>query len=153
MIDMVVDTAQILRLKNKMDKYPIYAIGGALEYTSEYLNSPSFKASMYPPSQSGQPFIWSNDRQRRKVFAMGLPSTRTMNLATSGNFKVEKKLGVSVIYYENLASYFKYVAGNFSQIIGHITRGWKPAGYHVSNQKFTILNRFRDFVIGAWNKL
>jgi len=154
MISMAVDTAKIDYLRDKMQRFPVYAIGGGLEYTADYLNTPSFKSSMYPPSQSGQPFIWSSPRQRRFVHAnFQLPSTRTMNLANSGTFKVEKNLGVSTIYYENTASYYKWVAGNFTQIIGHITRGWKPANYYVSNQKSNVLGRFRDFVIKAWNNL
>jgi len=152
MISIVVDTAKINYLKDKLDRFPVYAIGGGLEKTADYLNTPSFKNSMYAPSQSGQPFVWSSEKQRRFVFAnIKLPSSRTMNLANSGKFVVNKTFGISAIYYENSAPYSKWVIGNFTQIIGHITRKWKPANYHVVNQKGNVLNIFRDFVSRAWS--
>jgi len=154
MISLIFDSTKIARLVKKAEDYPVFAIGGGLQASADYLNSPSFKASMYPLSQSGQPFVWSSERQRRFVFAnIKLPSSRTMNLANSGTFKVSKNFGVSVITYSNTASYSKWVIGALSQIIGQITRGWKPAGYHVVNQKGNVINLFRDFVVRAWDKM
>ena len=154
MIDMVDDTTQIAKIKTKMEKYPPYVIGKGLEASAIYLNSPSVKSSLYPPSQSGSPFIWSSDRQRRYVFAnISLPSQRTMNLANSGEFKVEKRYSSLYVYYQNTASYARWVIGNFTQIIGHISRGWKPVNTNVVNRRSEVLREFDNGTKGSWNEL
>ena len=154
MIDMVVDTAQVAKIKTKMEKYPPYVIGKGLEASASYLNSPSVKASLYPPSQSGLPFIWSSERQRRFVFAnISLPSQRTMNLANSGEFKVEKRYSSLYVYYQNTASYARWVIGNFTQIIGHISRGWKPVNTYIVSLSGKVVPIFKRAVLDAWNTI
>lgn len=154
MLDIQTDLNQIAKIKQKMTDYPPYAIGKGLDASAEYLNNPSVKASMYPPSQSGQPFVWSSDKQRRYVFAnIKLPSTRTMNLANSGEFKVEKKYSSLYIYYVNTAAYAKWVIGNFTQIIGHITRGWKPVNTNVVDRRDEVVQLFHDAVSKSWDEM
>ncbi len=88
---MVVDTAKINKLKDKFQKYPPYAIKQGLKASSDYMNTLPFKSAMYPPSQSGQPFVWSTDKQRRFVLAnIRLPSVRTFALADAGEFDAKK---------------------------------------------------------------
>ncbi len=146
--------SQVSKIKTKMEKYPPYAIGNGLDNAANYLNSQEVRNSMYPPSQSGQKFIWSSEKQRRYVFAnVKLPSTRTMNLANSGTFKVEKKYSSLYIYYENTAAYAKWVIGNFTQIIGHIARGWKPVNTTVTNRRSEVVQQFSDGTNGSWDKL
>lgn len=146
---------QVSKLKDKFDKYPPYALGKGLDVTSEYLNTPEVKRSIYPPSQSGQPFVWSTERQRRYVMAnIRLPSVRTYNLADSGNFKVDKSQSSLYVYYENLVSYAKWVIGSFTQIIGHITRGWKPVNTIVTDRyRSEVVSRFREAVLKAWDEM
>lgn len=156
MLDLQVNEQQIAKLKDKFQKYPPYAIGKAGDATAAYLNSTSVKQSIYPQSQSGQPFIWSSERQRRFVHAnIKLPSTRTMNLANSGSFQVEKKYSSLYITYTNTASYAKWVIGNFTRIIGHITRGWKPVNtIIVDRERNKVLDIFRENVSSkTWNEL
>ena len=154
MIDLKTDVNQIAKIKTKIGKYPPYVINKGLEASANYLNSSSVKSSLYPPSQSGSPFIWSSARQRRKVFAMGLPSTRSMNLANSGEFKVEKKFSSLYIYYVNTAAYAKWVIGNFSQIVGHVARGWKPVNtIVVDKERNRVISEFEKGTNGAWNEL
>ena len=146
--------SQIAKIKTKMDKYPPYAIGKGLDATAEFLNTPIVKASIYPPSQSGQPFIWSSEKQRRFVFAnIKLPSVRTLNLANSGTFKVEKRYSSLYVYYENTASYAKWVIGQFTQIVGHIARGWKPVNTHIVDYRSDVLDVFRGAVFKSWDEL
>lgn len=145
---------QISKIKDKFAKYPPYVIGKGLDNAADYLNQPSFKASLYPPSQSGQKFMWSSEKQRRYVMAnVNLPYSRTMNLSNSGTFKVEKKYSSLYIYYENAAAYAKWVIGNFTQIIGHIARGWKPVNTKVTDQRSDVLQKFSDGTNGAWDQM
>lgn len=154
MISLQTDVNQIAKIKDKMTKYPPYVIGKGLDAVSSELNSPAYKSSLYPPSQSGSPFVWSSDRQRRYVFAnIKLPSQRTMNLANSGEFKVEKKYSSFYVYYQNTASYARWVIGNFTQIIGHITRGWKPVNTNVVDKRSDILSTFDNATKGSWDEL
>jgi|SRR3990172_7695057 len=150
--------SQIAKIKTKMDKYPPYAIGKGLDATAEFLNTPVVKASIYPPSQSGQPFIWSSEKQRKAFFATngfgrGIPTIRTLNLANSGTFKVEKRYSSLYVYYENTASYAKWVIGQFTQIVGHIARGWKPVNTHIVNYRSDILDIFHSAVSKSWDEL
>lgn len=159
MINIAVDTVQIAKLKDKFDKYPPYALGKGLDSVSDYLNSPNIKNSIYPPSQAGQSFIWSSDRQRRAFFATngfgrGIPTVRTMLLANSGEFKVDKKSSSLYVYYQNTASYAKWVIGNFTQIIGHIARGWKPVNtIIVDRERNNIVSRFKESALRAWDEM
>ena len=156
MISMSTDTTQqIAKLKDKFEKYPPYALGKGLDAAAEYLNSSNIKQSIYPPSQSGQPFVWSSERQRRYVFAnIKLPSVRTYNLANSGTFKVNKNQSSLYVYYENLASYAKWVLGNFSQIIGHRLRGWKPVNsIVVDKERSNVVSKFKEAALRAWDEM
>jgi len=154
MIDLQVDLNQIAKIKTKMEKYPPYVMGKGLDAASSYLNTPTVKASLYPPSQSGSPFVWSSERQRRFVFAnIKLPSQRTMNLANSGEFKVEKKFSSLYIYYQNTASYAKWVIGNFTTIIGHRMRGWLGVNTTVVNRRSDVVNAFDKGINGAWKNM
>lgn len=152
-----INSAEVLeqtsKLKNKFEKYPPFAMNAGLTAASDYLNTPLVKMSIYPPSQSGQPFVWSSDKQRRYVMAnIKLPSMRTFELANSGSFKVDSRYSSLYVYYENVASYAKWVIGQFTQIIGHITRGWKPVNKTITDQFHdNVVERFREAVIKAWD--
>lgn len=153
MIEMQADLQQISKLKEKFEKYPPFAIESGLNASAEYLNTPDVKRSIYPPSQSGQPFMWSSDKQRRFVFAnINLPSVRTNNLADSGQFKVDHSRSSLYVYYENTANYAKWVIGSFTQIIGHITRGWKPVNVTVTERfRSEVVSRFKEAALRAWD--
>jgi hypothetical protein len=150
---------QTAKIKDKFDKYPTFAMGKGLDASSNYLNNNFVKQSLYPPSQSGSPFVWSSERQRRAFFATngfgrGIPTVRTMELANSGSFKVNKSGSSLYIYYENTASYAKWVIGQFTQIIGHITRGWKPINTMVIDKyRNEVVSRFKDAAIKAWDEM
>lgn len=149
-------TAQVAKLKDKFDRYPVFAIGAGLDASAEYLNTPEVKNSFYPPSQAGSPFQWSSERQRRAFFATngfgrGIPTVRTMELANSGTFKVNKAYSSLYVYYENTASYAKWVIGQFTQIVGHIARGWKPVNtVIVDRERATVLTKFKAAALAAW---
>lgn len=155
MINLEVNTAQIAKIKDKFDKYPAYAMGKGLDASSNYLNNNFVKQSLYPPSQSGQPFMWSSAKQIRFVMAnIRLPSVRTYNLANSGQFKVNKAFSSLYIYYENTANYAKWVIGSFTRIIGHITRGWQPVNTVIVNKyRSQVVSRFKDAAIKAWDEM
>lgn len=144
---------QTAKLKYKMEKYPPFALNAGLTTAADYLNSPLVKLDIYPPSQSGAPFVWSSEKQRRYVMAnIKLPSTRNFNLANSGSFKVDQSRSSLYVFYQNVAPYAKWVIGQFTQIIGHITRGWKPVNTVVVDRYHDeVINRFHDAVIQAWD--
>lgn len=148
-------TAQIAKIKDKFDKYPPYAMTKGLNASSNYLNNNFVKQSLYPVSQSGQPFVWSTEKQRRYVMAnIRLPSVRTYNLANSGQFKVNLNFSSLYIYYENTAEYAKWVIGSFTRIIGHITRGWQPVNTMVINKyRGEVVSRFKEAAIKAWDEM
>lgn len=149
---MIVDTAKINRLKDKFQKYPPYAIKQGLKASADYMNTPSFKASMYPPSQSGSTFVWSNDRQRRYVFAnVKLPSIRTMELANAGQFTIDERY--FTVGYQNLLSWAKFVIHPSFQIIGHRLRGWEPVNGFVIRSSGKIVPIFKTAVINAWKDM
>lgn len=158
MFDVRIDNQQVSKLKMKLEKYPPFAIEQGLENVNQFLNSDPFKQSMYPESKSGDPFVWSSEKQRRAFFASdgfgrGIPTKRTYELANSGGFTVEKKFQSLYIVYQNTAPYFKWVQGQFSQIIGHIIRGWKPANRFVVDANPIIMERFRDGIRKAWAEM
>jgi len=152
MISMAVDTAKITKLQTKFAKYGPYAIKAGLKAGNDYLNSSDIKYLMYPPSQSGSPFVWSSEKQRRFVFAtISLPSVRTMNLANSGSFKVNETS--FWIEYVNSASYAKYVQHPSYQIIGHRMRGWKPVNTFVVSRSSDIVRLFKPAALAAWTEM
>jgi hypothetical protein len=155
MISLETDLEQIAKIKTKFDKYPPALLGKGLDNVSAYLNSPLVKMSIYPPSQSGQKFIWSSERQRRYVMAnIKLPSVRTFQLADAGSFEVEKKFSSFYIYYKNSMSYAKWVIGSFTRIIGHIARGWKPVNsVIVDKYRNDVISKFDEGTKGTWNSL
>lgn len=154
MLSLDTDVNQIAKIKEKFDKYPPYVIGKGLDAATNYLNNPTFKQSIYPPSQSGQPFIWSSEKQRRYVFAnIKLPSTRTYYLASSGTFVADKRYSSLYIYYQNVASYAQWVIGNFTQIIGHKARGWKAVNSIVIDKRNDIMREFDNGTKNAWNEM
>lgn len=158
LLDVKVNSQQLAKLKIKLENYPPYVIEQGLESVNTFLNDDAFKTSMYPPSQAGQPFEWSSDKQRRAFFATdgfgrGIPTQRTYELATSGEFIVEKKFKSLYITYTNIAPYFQWVQGQFSQIIGHIRRGWKPVNTFVVDNGKIVRERFDAGIKGAWDRM
>jgi len=157
-LDIHVDNQQLAKIKIKLEKYPPFVIEEGLNSVNTFLNSDPFKQSMYPESQAGEPFLWSSEKQRRAFFATdgfgrGIPTVRTNELANSGEFKVEKKFSSLYISYQNAAPYFKWVQGQFSQIIGHIARGWKPVNTFVVDNGVIIKERFQNGIKGAWDRM
>lgn len=154
MIDIVVDTAKLNRLKEKAGKYAPYAMNAGLNAINGYLNQPSVKQAMYPPSQSGQKFVWSSDKQRRFVFAnVSLPSVRTFNLANAGQFTVNSKY--FTIEYKNTSGYSQYVIHPSYQIIGHRMRGWIPINTFIVTKvnRAPLMRLFKDAAIKAWDDM
>jgi len=157
MLDVKVNEEQLAKLKVKLEKYPPFVIEEGLNSVNTFLNSDPFKMSMYPP-ESNEPFLWSSEKQRRAYFATdgfgkGIPYRRTNEIANSGEFVVEKKYSSLYISYQNAAPYFKWVQGQFSQIIGHITRGWKPVNTFVVDNAPIVLERFQTGIKGAWDRM
>lgn len=156
MLDLQYDVTQLAKLREKTSNYPPYALNKGLEVTANYLNTNRHLLSLYPPTSS-QPFIWSSERQRRKVMALlgGQPYSRTYNLMNSGIFNVNNRPGYLYVYYENFASYAKWVIGQTTQIIGMIARGWKPVNKVIStsDRRDDIKELFRYAVINAWNEM
>jgi hypothetical protein len=152
MINLDVDTAKITKLKTKFAKYGPYAIKMGLKSANDFLNTPTFKRSMYPPSQSGQPFVWSSDKQRRFVFAnIRLPSVRSFALADAGMFTINESS--FWIAYTNSAPYSQFVIHPSYQIIGHRTRGWKPVNQFVVKEAPKIVRDFKASAIKAWDEM
>src|SRR5690242_4009146 len=152
LINMVVDTAKITKLQQKFAKYPPYAIKAGLKAMSDQMNTPSFKAAMYPPSQSGQPFVWSSERQRRYVMAnIKLPSVRTYQLANSGTFSINEQY--FTIEYQNLLEWAKYVIHPSYQIIGHRLRGWQPVNRYIATQSGSLVPLFKPAAVKAWDDM
>lgn len=152
MINLSYDNNQITKLQTKFAKYGPYAITSGLRVSNTMLNEPSFLMSMYPPSRSGQPFIWSSDRQRRFVFAnIQLPSVRTYALALAGRFEVNEKS--FWIEYQNFMEYAKWVLHPTTMIIGHRTRGWKPVTDFVKKRSGEIVSTFKQAAINAWTEM
>ena len=152
MISMAVDTAKITKLKAKFEKYGPYAIKSGLGAITTHLNEPLFKQSMYAPSKSGQPFVWSSDKQRRFVFAnVQLPSVRTFALADAGKFSVNEQS--FWIEYYNPIPYGKYVFHPSYQIIGHRLRGWIPVNQQVVKISSKLVKDFKPAAIKAWEEM
>ena len=149
---MDIDTAKITKLKAKFESYGPYAIKAGLQSATVYLNTASFKQSMYPASRSGQPFVWSSEKQRRFVMAnIRLPSIRTFHLANSGQFKVDETS--FWVEYRNTADYSKWVIHPSTMIIGHSLRGWKPVNEYVVKQSAKIVRDFKSAAIKAWDEM
>lgn len=156
-ISIVPNITQLAKVKQKLTDYPPYAIGEGLDRVAEFLNEDSFRESIYPP-ESDEPFEWSSERQRRAYYATdgfgkGIPYRRTHELMYSGSFQVDKKYSSLYITYENTAPYSQYVIGNFTQIIGHVARGWKPVNTFVVNKGPEITSIFQRGVMDAWEKM
>ena len=150
LLSILIESSQIVRLQNKFANFGPYGTKAGLQVTADYFNNPSFKNSMYPPSQSGSPFMWSSDRQRRKVFALGLPSVRTMELANQGEFTVDENN--LLVGYTNTLPMWIYVLHPQYQIIGHRLRGWIPVNRQVVDKSPTILGLFKQAFISAWDR-
>lgn len=153
-INIAVDTAKMNRLKDKFAKYPPYAINAGLNAINNYFNETPFKQSMYPPSQSGQPFMWSSEKQRKFVFAnIDLPSIRTFNLAIQGKFTVNTRH--FMIEYTNASGYAKYVIHPSYQIIGHRMRGWTPINTFIVTRvnRAPIVRMFKDAAVNSWYEM
>lgn len=158
LLDVKVNTSQLAKIKVKLENYPPYVIEQGLESVNTYLNDDTFKESMYPEATPGAPFEWSSDKQQQAFFASngfgrGIPTQRTYEIANSGAFEVVKKFKSLYITYSNSAPYFKWVQGQFSQIIGHIRRGWKPVNTFVVDNGAIIKERFEAGIKGAWDKI
>lgn len=152
MIRMDVDTAKITGLQNKFAKYGPYALKRGLESMTEYLNDNSFKHSMYPPSKSGEPFVWSSEKQRRYVFAnVDLPSVRTYELAEAGEFKINDRS--YWIEYNNPVPYAKWVLHPTTMIIGHRLRGWKSVNEQVVKISSKLVPMFKTAALKAWREM
>lgn len=152
MINMAVDTKKITQLQTKFAKYPDFAKKAGLKEVNEFLNTPSFKMSMYPPSQSGAPFHWSSERQRRFVFAnIQLPSVRTYNLANSGFFTVNESS--YWVEYQNSAPYAKWVQSPTYQIIGHRERDWWTITRVVIRRSSEFVRLFKPAAVAAWDEM
>lgn len=152
MIDMIVDTNKISNLKEKFQKYPPYAINRGLQAMTTQMNTPTFKFGMYPPSQSGNTFVWSSEKQRRFVFAnIDLPSTRTMELANAGEFTIDERY--FTIGYQNLLEWAKYVIHPSYQIIGHRLRGWQPVNRYIASQSGRLVPLFKPAALAAWDEM
>jgi len=157
LLDIQTDARQLAKIKTKLENYPPFVIQEGLESVNTFLNNDQIKMSMYP-EQSNEPFLWSSDKQRRAFFASngfgrGIPTKRTYELARSGDFVVKKQYSSIYIAYQNAAPYFKWVQGNFTQIIGHLTRGWKPVNTFVVDNSAVIMERFRSGIKGAWDRM
>jgi hypothetical protein len=157
LLDIQADVKQIAKLKQKMANYPPYVIEQGINAVAEYLNDDEFRESMYPP-ESDEPFLWSSEKQRRAYFATdgfgkGIPYVRTHELMYSGVFKVKKSRASAWITYENLAPYAPWVIGSFTQIVGHIARGWRPANSFVVDKASEITKTFDRGTEGAWDKM
>jgi len=151
MINLDVDTAKITRLQTKFQKYGPYALKEGLKASADYLNTPSFKESMYPLSQSGSPFVWSSERQRRFVMAnIKLPSVRTFELANAGEFTINETS--YWVGYVNRLPWAKWVQSTM-MIVGHRLRGWKPVNEHVVKASSKIVPLFKKRVIEAWTEM
>lgn len=152
LVDMVVDTAKINKLKDKFSKYPPYAIKRGLEAMTTQMNTMPFKSVMYPPSQSGSKFVWSSDKQRRFVFAnIDLPSIRTYELASSGEFRINEQY--FTVEYQNLLQWAKFVIHPSYQIIGHRLRGWKPVNQFIVSQSGRLVPLFKPAALAAWDEM
>ena len=157
-LDVKLDSAQLAKIKIKLEKYPPFVIEQGLESVNTFLNDDSFQTSMYPPATPGAPFEWSSEKQRRAFFATdgfgrGIPTIRTFELARSGKFAVVKKFKSLYITYTNNTPYFKWVQGQFTQIIGHIRRGWKPVNTFVVDHGVFIKMQFEKGIKGAWERM
>lgn len=152
MISIAVDTAKATKLKEKLAKYPPYAIKQGLKAAEAVMNAADFKQGMYPP-ESNAPFVWSSERQRRAYFASngfgaGIPFVRNFALADAGAFRVDESS--FWITYENALPWAKYVIHPSYQIIGHRTRGWKPVNQYVVSKAGKITPVIRKGVLAAW---
>ena len=158
LLDIKTDLVQVAKIKTKLSKFAPFAINEGLDEATAYLNDDEFRESMYPEQKNFEPFIWSSDKQRRAFFATngfgrGIPTQRTHELMYSGLFKADKKYSSLWITYENIAPYAKWVIGQFTQIVGHIARGWKPANTYVISKGGEVRDAFEKGVARAWAKM
>ena len=152
MFSLITDTSRITKLQDKFKKYPPIAIKAGLGAMSEEMNSSSFLMGMYPVSKSGQKFIWSSEKQRKFVMAnIGLPSSRTFDLAMNGTFTIDEKN--FWIEYSNLLPWWIYVLHPSYMIIGHKMRGWKPVNEIVKKQSASLVKLFKPAAVKAWDEM
>lgn len=151
-ITIAVDTAKMIKLREKFGKYPPAAIRAGTTAAAEYMNSPEVAFSIYPPDRNGTQFMWSSDKQRRYVFAnYELPYQRTMGLANAGHFSVNEQN--FMIEYFNDLPWWIYVLHPSYQIIGHRMRGWKPINVSMKEKAGSIVSTMRPAVMRAWEDL
>ena len=55
LLDIHMDDQQLAKIKIKLDKYPPFVIEEGLNSVNTFLNSDTFKTSMYPESHAGEP--------------------------------------------------------------------------------------------------
>ena len=156
LLDIVVSNDRLTKLQTKLTKYPPAAIKAGLQAAEDYLNDDQFKESMYPPSQAGDPFQWSSDKQRKAFFATdgfgaGIPTQRTYELAQSGVFQINE--GYLTVEYTNYAPYSQFVISPTNMIIGHRKRGWQPVNRFVVAKSRDIAKVFEKAAKDAWDKL
>lgn len=159
MIEVKTDFVRLTKLKTRMSNYPRFAINEGLEVLENYMNTDEFLTGMYPPSQAGQPFTWSSEKQRRAFFATdgfggGIPHVRTYELKEAGKFIADKKRSNLWIEYVTELSWAKFVIGQLTDIIiGHRKRGWQPITQLVVGKSAEIARTFEFGVKRAWNKM
>lgn len=160
LLDIRVDNKQLTRLQDKLSKYPPYAIKKGMEAVQEYLND-SVLQDLYPPSQTGQSFEWSSDKQRMAYFASdgfgaGIPYSRTYELMTESQFSVEQSsfqgTPYSSISFRSNTPYAKFVVSP-DAIVGHIKRGWKPVSTTVMKYNKNIAKVFEQAAKNAYDEM
>ncbi len=103
---------------------------------------------------SGEPFVWSSDAQRRKVFALlraqgGPPYKRSQTLSQGWQTLGYGKNQLVI----NETPYAAFVKDNSSQIVGHRLRGWKTIQQDVIERMGQIIRHFEAGVSKAIKKL
>lgn len=142
-------TLEANKVVNKLGRFGPFVTKLALNTAASYFNRPEVKESFYPPSQSGSPFAWSSDKQRRYVYANEqLPYSRTFNLARDGTFRVnEENMRVE---YTNTAPGWIFVFHKDFMIIGHRRRGWQPINKAALDKWPSGLDIVKAAVSDAW---
>ena len=105
------------------------------------------------PAYVNEPFFWSSDKQRRKVFALlreqgGPPYVRTHALRDGWTTLGYGRTQVVV----NEVPYAQYVKQQSTQIIGHKFRDWDVIEQDLATHKSQITKEFNEGVRDAIEK-
>jgi len=143
-----IDISGVPELQAKMAALYPEAADAGVELVNEYMLNVEQENARLP--YAGEPFVWSSDKQRRKVMALlreqgGPPYSRSQQLSRGWQLLGYGRNQILV----NEVPYAQWVKQESTQIIGMAARGWKTIETDLRERAAQIQRRFEAGVKNA----